>query len=589
MSESSDQLFKIRHSSEHILTMAMRKFFPKMKMAMGPAIDTGFYFDVDLGEEKMSEELFPQIEKEMWRIINQKYDFVREEMSVNDARKLFAGNEYKQEWLDEIEKRKESATVYWTGKGTKDEFVDLCAGPHVNNTSEIKVFKLLSLAGAYWHGDEKNKMLTRIYGTAFTNKEDLNSYLQQLEEAKKREHRKLGQELELFMFDDEVGQGLPLYLPNGAMIRHLLMNFALDTYLDRGYQLVSTPHIGNEDLWNKSGHLGFYAENMYGPVEIEGKKYRLKPMNCPFHVKMYTSKQRSYRELPVRWTEMGTVYRFEKSGVLHGLTRPRCFTQDDAHIICRPDQLSSEIIDALKLIQYIYKTLGMEQLLYKLSTRDPQNKAKYIGNDDQWNQAEQTLKEALSFIGQTAYEIDEGGAAFYAPKIDIDAIDAMGRRWQLSTIQVDFNLPDRFDMNYIDEQNQAQRPYMIHRALLGSLERFMGVYIEHTGGNFPLWLSPVQVRIVPISEKHIDYATKIAQLLKEDKIRVELDDSQESMQKRIRNAEKQKVPYMLVVGDKEQENNSVAVRGRGRKDLGVMKIEEFKDKVLEEIKAKIIS
>jgi len=367
------------------------------------------------------------------------------------------------------------------------------------------------------------------------------------------------------------------------------MNFALDTYLDRGYQLVSTPHIGNEDLWNKSGHLGFYAENMYGPVEIEGKKYRLKPMNCPFHVKMYTSKQRSYRELPVRWTEMGTVYRFEKSGVLHGLTRPRCFTQDDAHIICRPDQLSSEIIDALKLIQYIYKTLGMEQLLYKLSTRDPQNKAKYIGNDDQWNQAEQTLKEALSFIGQAAYEIDEGGAAFYAPKIDIDAIDAMGRRWQLSTIQVDFNLPDRFDMNYIDEQNQAQRPYMIHRALLGSLERFMGVYIEHTGGNFPLWLSPVQVRIVPISEKHIDYATKIAQLLKEDKIRVELDDSQESMQKRIRNAEKQKVPYMLVVGDKEQENNSVAVRGRGRKDLGVMKIEEFKDKVLEEIKAKIIS
>lgn len=594
MNDNQEYLHNLRHTSEHVMHQAVKELYPQIHLAMGPATDEGFYNDFDSSPENgepvvITKDDFAKIEKRMWQLINLNLPITQHEITEKEARELFKGNPYKNEWLDEIVKKGDKITVYWTGNpGEPNSMVDLCRGPHLNSTGEIKAFKLLSVAGAYWHGDEKNKMLTRIYGTAFPTKEELNTFIQQQEQAKQREHRKLGQELELFMFDEEVGQGLPMYLPNGAMIRHLLMNFALDTYLEKGYQLVSTPHIGNEDLWNRSGHLSFYADSMYGPVEIEGKKYRLKPMNCPFHVKMYTSKKRSYRELPVRWTEMGTVYRFEKSGVLHGLTRPRAFTQDDAHIICRPDQLSQEIIDALKLIQYIYQTLGMEKLLYKLSTRDPQNKTKYIGSDENWDQGEATLKEALSAIGQTEYEIDEGGAAFYAPKIDIDAVDAMGRRWQLSTIQVDFNLPNRFNMNYIDENGQEKQPFMIHRALLGSLERFLGVYIEHTGGNFPLWLSPVQVKIIPISEKHTAYATKVTQMLKDKKIRVELDDNQESMQKRIRNSEKQKTPYMLVVGDKEQESNSVAVRARGRKDLGVMSLDEFNKKITEEINKKII-
>ena len=578
-------LHPMRHSAEHVLTMAMLKLYPDLKMAMGPATDTGFYFDFEL-DTKISQQDFKTIEKEMHHIINQALPIEKEEIPVKKARELFKNNPYKQDWLDKIEEKQQPATIYWIGKGSPEEFVDLCSGPHLENTKDIGAFKLLSVAGAYWHGDENKQMLTRIYGTAFPSKPELNDYLVKLEQAKKRDHRKLGADLELFMFDDEVGQGLPLYLPKGAMVRHLLMDFALNTYFKHGYLPVSTPHIGNEKLWQHSGHLDFYSDSMYGPVEIEDKKYRLKPMNCPFHVKMYTSKQRSYKELPIRWTEMGTVYRFEKSGELHGLTRPRAFTQDDAHIICTPDQLESEISAAIDLINYIYNTLGMKNLIYKLSTRNPEKKDKYFGSNQQWDQAESSLRKVLNQRGINDFEIDEGGAAFYAPKIDIDAVDSMDRRWQLSTLQVDFNLPIRFNMNYIDQDGQEKQPFMIHRALLGSIERFLGVYIEHTAGAFPLWLSPIQVSIIPISDQFSDYSKHIYQSLKEQGIRVELNDQAESMQKRIRTAESQKIPYMLIIGQKEQQEKTVSLRARGRKDLGSMEIEEFLTKLKKEIENK---
>ncbi len=584
--KDASHLEAMRHSCEHVLHQAMVELFPGLKRAMGPATAEGFYHDFDY-EGKVSEADFPKIEARMKEIIAADLPFVCQEISLSEARKLFSDNPYKQEWLDQIEAKGEKATVYWTGEpGKPGSDVDLCKGPHISSTGKIGAFKLLSIAGAYWHGDENNKMLTRIYGTCFPTQKELDDYLWRLEEAKKRDHRVLGQKLELFTFDEEVGQGLPLYLPKGAMLRHLLMEFALNTYFKRGYMPVSTPHIGSEKLWQRSGHLQFYADSMYGALEVEKKKYRLKPMNCPFHVKIYNLKKKSYKDLPIRLTEMGTVYRFEKSGELHGLTRPRAFTQDDAHIICTPNQLQTEVEGALKLTAWMYKALKMENLIYKLSTRDPENLNKYFGSNKDWDTAEETLKKALISLGHKDYEVDIGGAVFYAPKIDIDGVDSLGRRWQLSTIQIDFNLPFKFNMTYVDKDGKEKTPFMIHRALLGSLERFLGVYIEHTAGSFPLWLSPVQVKIIPISEGQTAYAHKAGEKLKDAGIRVEVDDKPQTMQKKIKEAEEEKVPYMLIVGKREVEQNSLSVRQRGEKNLGTMSLNDFLTKIKKDIELK---
>ena len=573
----------MRHSCEHVLMQAMLRLFPKIKMAMGPATADGFYFDFDPGPHKISEADFPKIEKEMKKIIAQNLPIVKKTLTLKEARQLFKDNPYKQEWLDEIEQKGEKPTVYWTG----DQFVDLCSGPHVRSTGQIGPFKLLSVAGAYWRGDEKNKMLTRIYGTCFPSQKELDHYLWQLKEAKKRDHRLLGQKLELFIFDDEVGPGLPLWLPKGAFLRHKIMEFAFNTYLEHGYEPVATPHIARETLWQHSGHLSFYKENLYNSFGIEGEKYRIKPMNCPFHVRMYNSRPRSYRELPIRWTEMGTVYRYEKSGVLHGLTRVRGFTQDDAHIICRPDQLHDELVAALKLTRYILGTFGFQDFEVNLSVRDPKNKAKYIGTDKGWRQAEAALKKALAAAGFKDFVVDVGGAVFYGPKLDIKIADSLGRQWQTSTIQVDFNLPSRFKMTYIGPDGRHHTPFMIHRALLGSLERFIGVYIEHTGGAFPVWLAPVQGVIIPISDKQHAYALKLLKTLQQHRLRVQLDDRSLSMQKRIREAELQKIPYILVVGEKEAKAKKLNLRLRGQKKTQMLTPSTFIKRAQKAIEEKL--
>lgn len=589
---SQDKLTTLRNTTEHVLTMAMEILYgSKIKKAMGPAIDDGFYFDFETPKNfKISKDDFPKIESQMHKLISLNLPVTVEKVSKPEALKIFKNNLYKHHWIDKaLETDKQIRIVTIGQKGTDYYFPDVCKDEHLKSTGEIKAFKLLSVAGAYWLGNEKNQMLTRIYGTAFNSPKELRVYLSNIEEAKKRDHRLIGQNLKLFMFDNEVGQGLPLYLPNGAMLRHLLIDFALTTYLNKGYQLVSSPHIGSEKLWLKSGHIGFYDDSMYGALEVEGEKYRLKPMNCPFHVKMYTSEKRSYRELPIRWTEMGTVYRYEKSGELHGLVRPRGFTQDDAHIICTPEQLESEIKNALNLIEYIYSTLGMKKLIYKLSVRDPKQPKKYVGSNQDWQKAESSLKKILIELGHKDYELDIGGAAFYAPKIDIDAVDSMNRRWQLSTIQVDFNLPTRFKMTYINQKGQEQTPFMIHRALLGSIERFLGVYIEHTAGVFPTWLSPVQVSVIPISDKNMAYATKVTLKLKEAQIRVELDDSNSTLNAKIRNAQNQKIPYMLILGDKEEKNETVSERGRSGKNYGELSLNKFIQELKLEIEKKVIN
>lgn len=560
------EIQKQRHSLAHLLAAAVLKMCPKAKIGIGPATEEGFYYD--FGNISLNEKDFEELEKTMRLMIKKNIPFKRRVISEKEARKIFANQPYKLELITDLKDKE--ITVYETG-----DFIDLCEGPHVDSTKEIKAsFKLDRTAGAYFKGSEKNDMLQRIYGLAFSTQKELNNYLKNREKAKERDHRKIGQKQELFMFDEEVGQGLPMYLPKGAMLRHLLMEFALNTYLEHGYELVATPHIANEELWGKSGHLQYYAKDMYGPLVIDDKKYRLKPMNCPFHVKMYNSKIRSYKELPIRWTEMGTVYRYEKSGELHGLTRTRAFTQDDAHIICTKNQLQEEILTALKITKYIYDTLGLTDLIFKLSVRDPNNKDDYFGNDKDWQKAEKALEEALKEFADNDYVREEGEAAFYAPKIDIDAVDAMKRKWQLSTIQIDFNLPSRFEMTFINEKGEEETPFMIHRALLGSLERFLGVYIEHTGGSFPIWLAPIQVWIIPVAATHEKYAKKIEQKLKNEKLRVEIKKADETLSKRVRNGEIQKIPYLIVVGDKEEKNKKINVRFHSE-NKGMMTIEEF--------------
>ncbi len=571
---SDNNMEKMRHSLAHILAKAVKDLYPQVRLGIGPAIESGFYYDFD--SLNIKEENLPKIEKKMKELIKQGITFEKSTVSKRKARELFKNEPYKLELIEEI--KGEEISIYKSG-----DFTDLCDGPHIDNSKEINpdAFKIDKTAGAYFKGSAENPMLQRIYGLAFETKKELEEYLKNREEAEKRDHRKIGRDLELFMFDEEVGQGLLLYLPKGGMLRYLLMSFAMETYLENGYEIVSTPHIARESLWERSGHLKFYKDDMYGPLSVDERNYRLKPMNCPFHVKMYKSKKRSYRELPIRWAEMGTVYRYEKSGELHGLTRPRGFTQDDAHIICVREDLEKEVKKALEITRYIYKTLGMENLSFKLAVRDPNNLENYFGDDNSWKEAENCLKKALISFGASDYVLDEGEATFYAPKIDIDAVDAMGRSWQLSTIQVDFNLTSRFKMSYINKSGEEETPFMIHRALLGSIERFLGVYIEHTKGNFPLWLSPEQVRIIPVSQKSEGYAKEVWEKMKKEGIRAELISHGETLSKEIRNGETQKIPYLLVVGEKEKENSSVSVRYRG-KDEGTMDSSKFIERIKKE-------
>jgi threonyl-tRNA synthetase len=563
------QINKIRHSLAHIMACVIQEIYPKVKFGIGPEIENGFYYDFDF-PIPISENKIQKIEKRMKGLIKQNLIFKKKNITKTEAKKIFKDQTYKLELIKDLPGK--IVTIYQVG-----DFIDLCKGPHIKSTKEINpdAFKLTRIAGAYWKGDEKNKMLTRIYGLAFETKKELEQYLKNQEEAEKRDHRVLGKKLELFMFDDEVGQGLPLWLPKGAWLRKLVMDFAFNTYLERGYEPVSTPHIASTKLWAHSGHLDFYKESLYNSFGIEDEEYMLKPMNCPLHVQMYKSKRRSYKELPVRWTEMGTVYRYEKSGTLHGLTRVRGFTQDDAHIICTPEQLHKELLSALKLTLYIFNTFGFKELEMNLSVRDPKNKSKFIGKDSEWEKAETELKNVLKEIGYKNFVYDVGGAVFYGPKIDIKVKDSLGRPWQLSTIQFDFNLPSRFNMEYYGADGKKHTPFMIHRALLGSLERFIGVLIEHYGGAFPLWLSPVQTWVIPINSSHAKYAKEVTKKLKEQGFRVEIKTESETVSKRIREGEIQKIPYLLVVGDKELKAKKISVRQRGKKNIETISLTKF--------------
>jgi threonyl-tRNA synthetase len=543
---------------------AVKELFPGTKLAIGPAIADGFYYDIDC-DHSITQDDLPKIEKKMKEIIKAKNSFVRKEMSRDSAIELFSnlGETYKLELLDEVED--ETVSVYEEGG-----FVDLCRGPHLESTGKVKAFKLLSVAGAYWRGDEKNKMLQRIYGTAFSTKDELKEHLEFLEEVKKRDHRRLGKELDLFSLNDDIGAGLVLWHPRGAAIRRVIENFWLEEHHKAGYQILYTPHMAKLDMWRKTGHLDFYSENMYSPMEIEGLEYEIKPMNCPFHVSIFKSHLRSYRELPLRYAELGTVYRYERSGVLHGLLRVRGFTQDDAHIFCREDQIDDEVLRVLDFTLFILKTFGFTDYDIYLSTRPD----KYVGTEDGWKKATDALKKALVDKG-LKYEVDPGEGVFYGPKIDIKVRDSLGRQWQCSTIQVDFNIPERLDINYRGSDSTDYRPIMIHRALMGSLERFFGVLIEHYAGAFPLWLAPVQVSLLTIAERHGDYARNIVDLLLEEGLRVDIDDDNEKIGKKIRKATISKTPYMCIIGDKEMENNTVTIRKRKGDNVGEMAVADL--------------
>lgn len=580
MSEKYEEseLYRIRHSMAHVMAQAVMEMFPgQAKIAIGPPIEDGFYYDFDL-PRPLSAEDFPAIEKRMRQIINGKFPFVRREVSADEARQHFKDQPYKLELIDGLDKG--GADEYGNPIGEKpvisfythDTFTDLCRGPHVEHTGQLdpSAFKLMSVAGAYWRGDSGRPMLQRLYGTAWKTEEELEHYLWKLEEAKKRDHRKLGKELDLFSISDEVGPGLILWHPKGARLRVLVEDFSRQAHLENGYEWVFSPHLGRAHLWETSGHLSFYKENMYAPMDIEGEAYYAKPMNCPFHIQIYKSRLRSYRDLPRRYAEYGTVYRYERSGVLHGLTRVRGFTQDDAHIFCRPDQVEDEILRALQFSLFILRKMGLTDFKAYLATRPE----KYVGEVAEWDKATAALRRAVEKEG-LPYVVDEGGGAFYGPKIDLKVNDALGREWQLSTIQFDFNLPVRFGLEYIAEDGQPRQPYMVHRALLGSMERFFGVLIEHFAGAFPLWLAPVQIQLIPVADRHIPYANEVAQQLRAHGFRVEVDERGERMQAKIRDAQLQKIPYMLIVGDKDQAAGAVSVRKRSGEDLGPRPLAEF--------------
>ncbi len=563
------------HTTSHIMAQAVIKLFPGVKLAIGPAIDTGFYYDFDLDKNFTPEDM-TAIEKEMQRIIKEDIAIERFSLPRDQALELMKDEPYKVELIKDLP---EDAEISFYKQG---DFTDLCAGPHLMSTGKVKAVKLMQLAGAYWRGDEKNKMLQRIYGTAFPKTSQLEEYLKMLEEAEKRDHRRLGKELDLFSFDEEVGPGLVLWHPKGARIRMHIEDFWRKQHLRNGYDLVNTPHIGRGQLWETSGHLGFYKEGMYSPMDVDGQDFYAKPMNCPFHIAIYKSKLHSYRDLPYRWAELGTVYRYEKSGALHGLLRVRGFTQDDAHLFCAPEQMPAEIRRVLRFCLTMLNDFGFKDYKIYVSTKP---KDKYVGDDSMWAAATKALKEAVIAEGLDC-DVDEGGGAFYGPKIDIKIKDALKREWQCSTIQFDFNEPERFDMTYIASDGSKQRPYMIHRALLGSIERFFGVLIEHYAGAFPVWLAPVQAKIVPILDKHHDFAQKVADKLREQDVDVEIDARNEKIGYKIREAQLEKIPYMLVIGDKEFENESVAVRSRKDGDLGTMTVDAFVEKIVEEIRTR---
>jgi threonyl-tRNA synthetase len=563
------------HSTSHLMAQAVKQLFPSAKVAIGPAIEEGFYYDFDY-ERPFTPEDLARIEGRMAELAKAAVPVVRKRLSKADALALFQKKDerYKAELIDEITDGE--ITVYEQG-----EFADLCRGPHVPSTAKIKAFKLLSVAGAYWRGNEKNRMLQRIYGISFPAKDDLDAYLARLEEIKKRDHRKLGKDLDLFSLSDSVGGGLVLWHPKGAIIRKTIEDFWRDEHQRNGYDFVYSPHVGRATLWETSGHLGFYRENMYSSMEVEGQEFYVKPMNCPFHIEIYKNRLRSYRELPMRYAELGTVYRFERSGVLHGLLRVRGFTQDDAHIFVAPEEMEAEVISVLGFVVKMLRTFGFEDFKAYIATKPD----KSVGDDAQWQQATQALKVAADKAG-LGYEMDEGGGAFYGPKIDIKIKDALGRLWQCSTVQFDFNLPERFDMTYVGVDNQQHRPYVIHRALLGSIERFFGMLIEHYAGAFPLWLAPVQARVATISDKQLDFAKSVRDQLLAAGIRAELDTRPEKIGFKIREAAIEKVPYTLVVGDKEVQQGAVAVRERGNKDLGVMPVPDFISHLTDAIKRK---
>jgi len=564
------------HSTSHLLAHAVKQLFPQAKLAIGPAIEEGFYYDFDLDRPFTPEDL-EKIEKKMGELVKSATRITRKNLSRAEALAFFDknGEMYKVELIKELPEN-DPISIYEQG-----DFADLCRGPHVPTTAKIKAFKLLSIAGAYWRGNEKNKMLQRIYGISFPAKETLDAYITRLEEIKRRDHRKLGKDLDLFSLSDEVGGGLVLWHPRGALIRKTIEDFWRDEHQKNGYDFVYSPHVGRANLWETSGHLSFYRENMYSSMDVEGQEYYVKPMNCPFHLMIYKNKLRSYRDLPLRFAELGTVYRFERSGVLHGLLRVRGFTQDDAHIFVSPEDMEEEVIRVIGFVVKMLRTFGFDEFKAYIATRPE----KSVGEQTMWDRSTQALKVAAD-KANLGYEMDEGGGAFYGPKIDIKIKDALGRLWQCSTVQFDFNLPDRFDMSFIGVDNQAHRPYVIHRALLGSIERFFGMLIEHYAGAFPVWLAPVQAKVVCITDKQFDYAKGVREKLLAAGIRAELDARSEKIGFKIREAAMEKVPYILVVGDKEVQQNMVAVRERGGKDLGMMSLDEFMNSIQKLIQEK---
>ena len=571
------------HSSSHLMAQALEELYPGIKFGIGPAIETGFYYDVDLGERTLTEADLKTIENKMIELARSKEHFVRQDVSKAEAMKKYTekGDEYKCELIRDLEDG--TITFYTNGA-----FTDLCRGPHLMDTSVIKAVKLTSIAGAYWRGNEKNKMLTRIYGVTFPKKSMLDEYLKLMEEAKKRDHRKLGKELELFAFSPRVGAGLPLWLPRGAELRGRLENFLKKVQKSYGYLPVITPHIGQKELYVTSGHYAKYGADSFQPIHTpqEGEEFLLKPMNCPHHCEIYRTKPRSYRDLPLRFAEFGTVYRYEQSGELHGLTRVRGFTQDDAHLFVRPDQLKEEFCKVIDIVLYIFKTLKFDSYTAQVSLRDPNNREKYIGTDENWEKAESAIIEAAKEKGLKTV-VEYGEAAFYGPKLDFMVKDAIGRSWQLGTIQVDYNLPERFDLEYTGADDKKYRPIMIHRAPFGSMERFVAVLLEHTGGKFPLWLAPDQVAILPVSERYNEYAKKVGDLLNNYDIRALIDDRNETIGKKIRENELKRLPYQLIVGEKELESESVSVRKQGGEDLGAMKVQDFITYLTAEIKKQL--
>ncbi len=573
------KLDTIRHSTAHLMASAVQELFKGVKFGIGPAIENGFYYDFDLGQTLTPEDL-PKIEKKMKHIIRQNLTFKKHNISKTEAKKIFKDQPYKLELIKDLSGK--TVSIYQNG-----DFVDLCAGPHVKSMKEINpnAFKLTKIAGAYWKGNEKNPMLTRIYGVTFETKKELDEYLKNVEEAEKRDHRVLGQKLGIYSFDEEVGPGLILWHPKGALLREIIRQYWVGEHLKEGYQLVETPHIGRLKLWQTSGHTDFFNEDMYGPMKVEEDLYQLRPMNCPFHVKIYNSQIHSYRDLPIRFAEWGQVYRCERSGVLHGLIRPRGFTQDDAHIVCTKEQFKDELDKVVKFARKMLADFGLKDYGIYLSVRDPKNKKKYIGNDKNWNFAEKTLEEVLK-NNKLKYIRDVGEAKFYGPAIDIKIKDAIGREWQCTTLQLDMNLPERFKMVYIDDKGKKQTPIMLHRTLLGGVCRFIALLLEHYAGALPLWLAPEQIWVIPVGSRHEKYASQVSKKLEDEGYRSKVKEKNETVSKKIRQGELQKIPYILVVGDKEEKAKSVRVRNRKRGDIGETSLDKFIDKITKEINNK---